>query len=188
MRILGKSLIDRDFKEIFTSEIVSISGGLLAGTMLLIITKNLEMLPGLFLLLPGFLEMHGNIFGSFAARLGALLHTHHIRPPFAKSSLLRINTIATIILLLFVSLSIGILAYVFNLLFFDVSSPLLIIISLIAAFIALLFELPLTIFTTLWLFKRGHDPDDIMGPYVTTVGDVISIISLFIAMVVISYV
>ena len=104
MKILGKRVIDKDFKEIFTSEFFSVTGGLLAGIFLLVLVNKLELIPGLFILLPGFLEMHGNIFGSLAARLGALLHTKHIKPKFEHNKILYINIFSSILLLIIVSL------------------------------------------------------------------------------------
>ena len=35
-----------------------------------------------------------------------------------------------------------------------------------------------------WLFRHGLDPDDIMGPYITTIGDIIMVGSLYLAVTV----
>jgi cation transporter-like permease len=35
-----------------------------------------------------------------------------------------------------------------------------------------------------WLFKRGHDPNNVIGPLVTTMGDVVSIVALAVALAV----
>jgi len=185
MKILGKGVIDKDFREIFSSEVISLTGGVIAGTFLLGLVDKLELVPGLFILLPGFLEMHGNIFGSLGARLGTLLHTKHIKPKFEHNKILLINIFASILLLLVVSLFLGFVAYILNALIFDTYAPILIYIAIIAAIIALLVEMPLTIAATFWLFKKGYDPDDIMGPYITTMGDIISIVSLFIGILVV---
>jgi len=158
---------------------------LLAGIFLLVLVNKLELIPGLFILLPGFLEMHGNIFGSLAARLGALLHTKHIKPKFEHNKILYINIFSSILLLIIVSLFLGVFSYILNKVLFGNDNPILILIAIIAAFIALVIELPLTIFTTFWFFKNGYDPDDIMGPYITTIGDIVSIFSLLIVMLVV---
>jgi cation transporter-like permease len=47
-------------------------------------------------------------------------------------------------------------------------------------------EIPLTIYTTIWLFKHKFDPEDIMGPYVTTLGDIISILSIVLVVTLLS--
>ena len=36
-------------------------------------------------------------------------------------------------------------------------------------------------FSTIFFYKEGMDPENIMGPYVTTIGDIVSMLSLFIA-------
>jgi len=55
----------------------------------------------------------------------------------------------------------------------------------IAGIIVNAIEIPLTLFTTFYLFRKGHDPNNIMGPFITSTGDVTSIISLLIALVLI---
>jgi len=68
---------------------------------------------------------------------------------------------------------------VFNVIMFKI-----ILMPLVAGVIANLIEIPLTLFATFYLFKKGHDPNNIIGPFVTTTGDITSIISLLIAMVI----
>ena len=58
-------------------------------------------------------------------------------------------------------------------------------IPLIAGIIANTIEIPLTLFTTLYLFKKGYDPNNIMGPFVTSTGDIISILSILITLTII---
>ena len=36
-----------------------------------------------------------------------------------------------------------------------------------------------SVFTAFWSFKKGLDPDDIVAPVVTTVGDLMGILFLF---------
>jgi len=59
-------------------------------------------------------------------------------------------------------------------------------IGLTATILATIIQTPLTTFTTVWLFNKGHDPDNIMGPYNTTIGDIISIFCLVITILVIT--
>ena len=73
MRILGKTKIEKDFLEISFSQLLSITGGVIAGTFLVSLIDNFGLISGLFILFPGLLELHGNIYGSLSARLGNLL-------------------------------------------------------------------------------------------------------------------
>ncbi len=68
------------FKEILFSQIISIIGGLIAGTFLAVHTDQLLLVPGLFILLPGFLEMRGSISGTLSARLSSGLFLGVIKP------------------------------------------------------------------------------------------------------------
>ncbi len=181
MKILGKKVIDKDFREILTSEVLSVTGGLAAGTVLLYLVGRLDKIPGFLILLPGFLETHGNIFGSLAARLSVLLHTKKIQPSLRYHKLLYTNILASTFLLFIVTFVLGVFTSLLNQFFFHTAGMQLLYIALLAALIAVVIELPLTITTIFWLYKRHFEPDDIMGPYVTTTGDIISIIALFLA-------
>ncbi len=184
MAILGKKrekVIDKDFFEISISELISVTGGIIAGVFLLSLIDKLSLIPGLLILLPGFLEMHGNITGSLAGRLSTALSRKKIKPKFTKSKFLIDNILATVFLVLVVSLVLGLVAYLAVYLFSNINDIRVLYIALFAAILTIILEIPITILSTFWLFRHKYDPDDIMGPYVTTLGDIISIISLFLA-------
>jgi len=187
MKILGKHkrLWDKDFWEILTAEFLSVTGGIIGGILLSVLTNKLEMIPALLILLPGFLEMRGNIGGSLAARLSADLHLKKISAKLKETSILKDNVLASSILAIFIALILGLLAYLSVYLIFGINNTNIIFIALIASVLSLILEMPLTIVATFWLFKHGYDPDDIMGPYVTTIGDVFSILALIITVMVI---
>jgi mgtE-like transporter len=168
----------QDFREILTSELISVTGGLFAGFLLALFTDQLLLIPGIFILIPGFLEMRGNISGSLSARLGSGLWVGALRPQLRKNRVLHGNLLASAVLVLAVSLVLGAVAYAASLLFFGINAPQLLAVALLAGIISNVIEIPLTAATTFWLFRRGHDPANIMGPYVTTTGDIISIVSL----------
>lgn len=178
-------IIDKNFKELFASQLVSVFGGLIAGTILAIYTDKILIIPGMFILLPGFLEMKNSISGSLAARISAGLHLRFITIHRKKIKLIRGNALAAFLLALIVSLGLGLIAFAFSLFVFKVFIPKIIILPLIAGIISSFLEIPITIFFTFYLFMKGHDPDYIMGPFITSVGDIISVISLLIAVVII---
>ncbi len=174
-------MLHKDFNEILSVETISITGGLFAGLLLTFATDKLELMPSLFILLPGFLEMRGNISGTISARLSAGLHVGAFKKEYNKRNIIRGNVLASIFLVIFLSLFLGILAYVVSFEFFGIASTDVIFVAFAAGILSNVIEVPLTIFTTFWLFRHGHDPNNIMGPYVTTTGDIVSIISLLIA-------
>jgi len=179
------NIFDKDFKEIFSSQLVSIAGGLIVGTLLAIYTNQLLLIPGMLIILPGFLEMRGNISGSFASRLSSGLFLNVIKPNNTKTKLIKGNLLASFLLAMSVSFVLGLIAFIFNYFFMGILMYNIILLPLIAGFIANFIEVPLTLFTTLYLFKKGHDPNNIMGPFVTSTGDVTSTISLLIALMLI---
>ena len=178
MKILGKRKIDKDFLEISISELFSITGGVIAGLFLAKIINNIGLLGGLFILFPGLLELHGNIYGSLSARLGNLLLLGKLKKKGELKYFLKENIIAVLFLIIFVSFILGLIAYLSIYLFFGINNYSIIFIAVLSSLISSVFEIPLTTYTTLWIFRHKLDPEDIMGPYVTTVGDIISILSL----------
>lgn len=171
-------IFTRDFKEIFSAQLVSITGGLLAGSFLAFTLDKLYLIPGLFILLPGLLDMRGDISGSLAARLGAGLHLGVIKPRIYKNRILKGNIVAAFLVGLLISASLGVVAYLTGYIFFNINYPRIILISVLTALIASIIEVPLTILTTFWLFRHGFDPNDIMGPYVSTTGDIVTVLSM----------
>lgn len=179
------NIFDKKFKEIFFSQIISIFGGLTAGILLAVYTDNLLLVPGMLILLPGFLEMRGNISGSLAARLSSGLFLGVVNPKGMKTKIIKGNVLASFVLAFVASLVLGIVAFFFNFIVSGIFTPKIIFIPLVAGLLASVIEIPLTLFFTFYLFRRGHDPNDIMGPFVTSTGDMTSIISLLIVMVLI---
>lgn len=179
-------VFDQGFKDILSSEIISIFGGLFAGFLLAIYTNQLLLIPGMLVLLPGFLEMRGNISGSFASRLSSGLLLGVINPNRVEKHVLYGNLFASFFLVIMVSFFLGMIALLFNYFVLGIFVWKILWISLLAALLANLIEIPSTYFTTLWLFKKGHDPNNIMGPFVSTTGDIVSIVALLVAIVVVA--
>ncbi len=179
------AIFDKDFKEIFSSQVVSILGGLIAGTILAVYTNEILLIPGILILLPGFLEMRGNISGSFASRLSSGLFLGVVKPRIRETKLIKGNLFASFLLAVIVSFALGLIAFLFNYFVLHIVTLRIILIPLIAGVIANAVEIPLTLFATFYFFKKGHDPNNIMGPFVTSTGDITSVVSLLIALMII---
>ncbi|MFQ6073822.1 MAG: hypothetical protein ACE5KC_01250, partial [Candidatus Bathyarchaeia archaeon] len=100
-------------KESFFSEVLSISGGTVAGIFLAsgAMQNLLESFPGLLIMVPGFLGLRGNILGAVSARVGTGLHTGLIEPKITLKGDTAINFVASLFLSTFVNTLIGVLAY-----------------------------------------------------------------------------
>lgn len=178
-------LLDKTFKEVLSAEVVSLIGGIIAGTMLAIYIDKLLLIPGMLILLPGFLEMRGNISGSLASRLSSGLFLGVIKKESINGRIIKGNLAASFLLALFVSFVLGFIAFLFNYIVLHTLTFGIILLPLIAGIIANAIEVPLAFFATFYLFKRGHDPNNIMPPFITTTGDITSIIALLIGLVII---
>lgn len=178
-------MLRRDFREMLGSELISVTGGTVAGLLLTFAVDKLYLIPSLLILLPGFLEMRGNISGSLSARITSGLFVGAFKSRYNEKSIIKGNVIASVLLVIILSFILGVIVYFAGMIFFGVANPNIIFIALLAGILSNLIEVPLAIITTLWLFRHGHDPNNIMGPYVTTTGDITSIISLMIAILVI---
>jgi mgtE-like transporter len=178
-------IFDKGFREILSSEIISVLGGLVAGVFLAVFTNQLLVIPGILILLPGFLEMRGNISGSLASRLSSGLFLGVIKPDKIETNIIKGNLAATFFLAIVISIVLGFVAFLFSFFTMGVLVFRIILIPLVAGIIANGIEILLTLFFTFYLFRKGHDPNNIMGPFITTTGDITSIVSLLVAMVVV---
>ncbi len=178
------SVFDNNFKEILLSQFVSVIGGLIAGSILAAYTDKILLIPGMFILLPGFLEMRGNISASLSSRLSSGMFLKVIDPKRTTTKIVQGNLVASFILVVVVSLVLGLIAFFFNYFLFNLIYPKIIFLALIAGIIANAIEIPLTVFVTFYLFKKGHDPNNIMGPFVTSTGDIIGVLSFLITLVI----
>lgn len=178
-------ILDKNFEEIFVTQIISLIIGLVVGVSLAIYKEKILLIPGMIILLPGFLEMRGNISSTFAARLSSGLFLGVIKTNEIKSSIIRGNIIASFILAFVVSFFLGLLACFFTYAFYKIIYYKIIFLALIAGVLANAIEIILTLFATLYFFKKGHDPNNIMGPFVTSTGDITSVCTLIITMMII---
>ncbi len=171
-------------KESFFSEVLSISGGTLAGLFLASSAMRhlLENFPGLLIMIPGFLGLRGNILGAVSARIGTGLHTGLIEPKITLKGDTAMNLVASLLLSMFVNTLIGVLTY-FVSVFLGMDAVLwkLIVVGALSGALASVIVGPFTIMLTILVFRRGIDPDSVMGPLVTSVGDITAVICLFLA-------
>jgi len=143
------------------------------------------LIPGMLIILPGFLEMRGNLSGSLASRISSGLFLKVINPNRIKTKLIKGNVIASFLLVISICASLGFIAFLFDYFVFKAFMPKIILLPLVAGLIANIIEIPLTLFATFYIFKKGHDPNNIMGPFITSTGDITSVLSLLIAVIII---
>ncbi|MBS7642963.1 magnesium transporter [Candidatus Bathyarchaeota archaeon] len=174
-------MLRKIIKESMAAEIMSVTGGAFAGLGLAKMIGILETVPSILVMVPGMLALRGDIAGALSSRLGTGLHAGLITPTIKLDKILAKNIFVSLSLSVFESLLVGVIAY-YVCLYLNIRPVNLFSLALlgvIAGGTASLVQTPLTVFMAIVVFQKGIDPDSVMGPVVTTIGDVICVICLY---------
>jgi len=168
------------FIETFKQSFLALSfdlGGLLAGSILLFFSDVLSFAPWALIIYPSIISMRGVIGGFFSGRLSTALHLGTVRPSFLNNTgNFRVLVYSTVILTLQSSLMMGVLAYFINVSFWGtrVIESLSIFSAILTTMgLSLFFVSPVTIGISILAFKHGLDPDIIVYPIMSTLGDIL---------------
>jgi mgtE-like transporter len=162
----------------------SVLGGLLAGVVLGGMRAEFRAVPGLLVLVPALLATRGNVYGSLGARVSTALHQGLVQPRVRANDDRLLRAVAA-------AIANGLLASVFAaaVAFLILSTlgrptaPLatLVAVSLLAGLLSGV-ALSLTVVgVVFWGYRRGYNPDTLVGPIVTTAGDVFGTAFLLLA-------
>lgn len=178
------------YRESISVLIVSLVGGIFAGSVLGSpgMINGFMRFPGLLLLLPAFLATRGNVYGALGARISTGLHQGLIAPRFTRDRRLLTAITASFLNGIGISVVIAIMSWG-TLRLIPTREPAslieLIAIMVIAGgltSVVLVFGLLLLVFVG---YRRGLDPDNLVGPLVTTLGDVFGVVFLLVAITVV---
>ncbi|NGM68403.1 hypothetical protein G6M89_05170 [Natronolimnobius sp. AArcel1] len=162
------------YREALPVLVIALGGGLFAGLVLESILESVERFPGLLVMVPVFLATRGNVYGALGGRISSGLHQGLIEPRFQRDERLVNAVVASFINGIGISIVIGVLTWIALLAIgWEVAALYeLVGIMLIAGLLTsviLIFGLLVLIFAG---YKRGYDPDNLVGPIVTTLGDI----------------
>jgi len=174
-----KSFIKYDIRE-FISTFSSLSTAfidLIPGTLLLLISDLFIKYPYLLLIYPQVLSFRGSVAGILVGRYSTSLHLGVIKP-YLRGNTKEFYTLifSYFILLITGSLLITIFTSIWLILIYHnipISIYNLFSIILGITFSATIFTLPISINMGNYTFKRGLDPDIILYPFSSTIGDLI---------------
>ena len=170
-------IVKQSFIALFICAVTDLSAGFFMAHW----SEFLVTFPGLIILIPGIIDMRGNIFGSFGARLGTGFHTGEISPTLRESPTLRqqVAGVAVQVLVLSLILSLVVRGYglATGLETLDIYD--LILISIFSGLISGGILLTFTLLLIVLSFKTGWDPDNISTPLITAAGDLITVPILF---------
>ena len=187
----GRSSALTIYRQALPVILVSLVAGLFSGTVLGSETmrSGIEEVPGILVLLPAFLATRGGVYGSLGARISSGLHQGVIEPRFELDKRLSNAVIASFINGMLVSLFIAVVAFVVVTLLGRNGSLLeLAGIMLIAGFLSAIVMLSVLVTVVFLGYRRGIDPDNLVGPIVTTLGDVFGVVFLLIAIYIVGLV
>jgi mgtE-like transporter len=160
------------------------STSLVAGAMLGAIVATFEDLPGLLVMVPAAIGLRGNIFGALGNRISTSIHTGTFRVSAKRESVLTQNVLASLSLTVVLSFVLALIAK-FVSIAFGVENTIgvldLVLISILGGALASLVVLGATIVLSVGAVRREWDLDNLVAPTVSTLGDVVTIPSLFLA-------
>lgn len=161
--------------------LLTVIGGAFAGSVLGKMQDVLVIIPGVFVLIPAILGLRGNVGIAFGSRLSTLLHLGLMKSSLRLTSLLLNNVLGAFSLSFSFSAFFGILAHILCLLLHLPSAGItkLTLIGFMSGVLASMVMIPFTAVLTIFSFKKGIDPDDVIPPAIAVLGDGIAMLSIY---------
>lgn len=182
--------IEGIYRESIVLLLISLAGGIFAGTVLGgdRMLEAFATIPGLLLLVPAFLATRGSVYGSLGARLSSGLHQGLIEPHVTLDRRLVNAITASFINGIGISIFIGVLSWAVTRLVRPGADPSLLSlvgIMLIAGVLTSVVMIVGIVVLVFGAYARGYDPDNLVGPIVTTLGDLFGVVFLLVSIIVV---
>ncbi len=162
---------------------ISALGNIPAGLALGAMTGRLEILPGLFLLIPAAIGMRGAIFGALGSRLGTAMNAGTLSFSREREGVLAQNitaaTVQTFTMSLFLAAAARIVTAVTGLATISIWD--FVVISVLGGVASSVVVLVVTVWLANVGSRRGWDLDSVAAPIITFVGDTVTLPALFLA-------
>jgi mgtE-like transporter len=173
------------YREALPVLLISLGGGLFAGVVLEGVLERAARFPGLLVLVPVFLATRGNVYGALGGRISSGIHQGLIAPRFEWDDRLVNAVVASFVNGIGISVVIGILTRLALLALGWESATLLefVAIMLVAGTLTSVVLIAGLLFLIFTGYKYGYDPDNLVGPVVTTLGDIFGMLFLLFAVV-----
>jgi mgtE-like transporter len=167
-----KEVIEESLPVLTICAAISILSGLFLGSN----EDLLRMLPGILIIVPSFMSVNGNISSVVTSRLSSALHMGLLKPHFRRSEILGMTVHAMLIVAVLSFIVLGLVAGMVNsFLGSGVAVIMFPLITLTAGLITVLILMFTSIFTSYMVYSHGIDPDNVVVPILTTVGDFVGI-------------
>jgi len=178
-----RGVVVRSYRGALPMLLLSAVGGLFAGSLLGGMETELRAVEGLLVVVPAFLAIRGSVYGSLGSRLSSGLHQGLLDPTFEYDERLGAAVQAALLNGIAASMAAAVLAFCLLTLLGQQVAPLwmLVVIALVGGVlsgIALSVVIVVVVFAG---YRRGLDPDNLIGPVMTTAGDIFGMATLFLA-------
>lgn len=173
-----KTIIKESLPMLLVAGIISV----LAGLVLHNNGDILFVLPGILAIIPSFNNMGGSVTSVLSCRLSSALHMGLINSEIKKTKTLERNIIATLVISFISFLALGFIAWGFNTLLGlkGLSIVMFPLVTLAAGFVTVMLLSILSVVFSYMSYNRGIDPDNWVIPVLTSMGDFVGILILFI--------
>jgi len=170
-------------REALPFELIATVGGVVAGVIFSGMTPELEMIPGLIVIYPGVLGLRGNISSTLGSRLGSAIHMGLITGFDRNNPELTNNITGSLILSFITAILLGFLGHFVTLaLGFESAGAIkLILICVISAMTSAVILSFVAVLLAIGTFRFGFDPDNVVTPSIATIGDIVSMVMLFLS-------
>lgn len=169
-------------REALPFELMATIGGVISGLILSGMSNELELIPGLIVITPAVLGMRGNISCTLGSRLGSAIHMGLITKIDRNPELIN-NVSGSLLLSLMMSFILGIVGHLITvgLGLQSAGAFTLTLIAVIAGVSSGLILAFVAVLLALGMFRFGFDPDNVVTPAIATIGDIVSMVMLFLA-------
>jgi len=172
------------YREALPAIALSAVGGLLAGVVLSGARGQFGRVDGLLIVLPALLATRGNVYGTLGARVATGLHQGLIEPTLGgESDRLGVLIATALASGLLASAFAAVLATLATVALPGPQAPLttLAAIAVLSGLLSGLVLGVLVVAVAVVGYRNGRDPDTLVGPVVTTAGDVFGVAFLVVA-------
>ncbi|MFQ5552281.1 MAG: magnesium transporter [Thermoplasmata archaeon] len=169
------------YREALPVLLLSGLGLVLAGLLFQEMEGILRRTPGLIVMVPVLIALRGGVSGAMGARMGSAIHMGLIERGNLWNEEARQGVLAAVFLSLTLSALTGVLGHFTTVLLGLPSAGLgtLVLIAIVAGTVAGLLQVAVTFAVLILAFRRGLDPDNVTTPTLATVGDVLTVLLLF---------
>jgi mgtE-like transporter len=173
MRLNTREVFKESVPVLSVCAAISVFSGLFLG-------KNeelLKVLPGILIIVPSFIAINGNVSSVVASRLSSALHMGLIKPNFRKSKTLEKNIYSMLVVSFAAFIFLGIAAGLANSFLGAAESSFIMfpLITLAAGLITVVTLMLFAIISSYIIYRKGIDPDNVVVPLLTTIGDFVGI-------------